>query len=220
MCTLSINALIASWLLFCLISPLCNGAEKSYRIPRGVNDPVEYRQFQPLQFEAASIEERADIAKPAEKPYYNVYQPSAVHSRTLPSKSTHSDVYARGQTWKSISEYHVEEEYKSHYGFSGSRQNLQRGSDVDRFSRHREEARRRDEEIARKMNALDKFLSRDNDENTVESRNTIEDITQTSIPEETRRVVRQVRRQRPGFFWTLARLTFEVRTTCFRYLGN
>lgn len=75
-----------------------------------------------------------------------------------------------------------------------------------------EETRKRDKEIMRKMNILNKMLSEDSNENDVESKNTIEDeiIARTNISEETKRVVRQVRKKRPGFFWTLARLAFEV----------
>lgn len=74
------------------------------------------------------------------------------------------------------------------------------------------ETRWKDEEIMRKMNILNKVLSEDSNENDVESKNTIEDriIAESSMSEEAKRVVRQVRKQRPGFFWTLARVAFEV----------
>ncbi|KAL6441601.1 hypothetical protein ACFW04_003618 [Cataglyphis niger] len=74
-----------------------------------------------------------------------------------------------------------------------------------------EETGRRDKEIMLKISALEKLLSEDTKERDVES-NTVEDniIAETSIPEETKRVVRQVRKQRPGFFYTLARLAFET----------
>lgn len=63
------------------------------------------------------------------------------------------------------------------------------------------------------MEVLEKLLSEDTDRHDVESKNTVEDsIIAESIPEETKRVVRQVRRNRPGFFYTLAKLAFEVRT--------
>jgi len=112
-----------------------------------------------------------------------------------------------------VPEYLLEKEQKSRYGFSGSRHvEDQREKQSDVSWQHREEARRKDEEITKKIDALDRYLSDDNDEDNVESRNTIEERSIVeSIPEETKRVVRQVSRQRPGFFWTLARLAFEVR---------
>lgn len=36
-------------------------------------------------------------------------------------------------------------------------------------------------------------------------------ITRANVSEETKRVVRQVKKQRPGFFWTLFRVAFEVK---------
>ncbi|XP_072746894.1 uncharacterized protein [Anoplolepis gracilipes] len=70
-----------------------------------------------------------------------------------------------------------------------------------------------DEEIMRKINVLDKLLSEDTDKlDDVELKNTVENsiIAETNISEETKRVVRQVRKYRPGFFYTLARLAFET----------
>lgn len=62
-------------------------------------------------------------------------------------------------------------------------------------------------EIIEKMKILDKFLSEDAKDIDV---NGIED---NIIPEESKRVVREVKKQKPGFFWTLAKLTFEVKFT-------
>ncbi|XP_012537436.1 uncharacterized protein LOC105837316 [Monomorium pharaonis] len=69
-----------------------------------------------------------------------------------------------------------------------------------------------DEEVIKKMNLLDKVLSEDIDVNDTEIKNTVEDeiIAEMKISEETKRVARQVRKKRPGFFWTLARLAFET----------
>lgn len=36
-------------------------------------------------------------------------------------------------------------------------------------------------------------------------------ISRANVTEEARRVVRQVKKQRPGFFWTIFRIAFEVR---------
>lgn len=63
-----------------------------------------------------------------------------------------------------------------------------------------------DDEIIAKMVVLDKMLSEDAKDSSLRA-NTVEDKI---MPEETKRVARQIRKQRPGFFWTLARVTFEV----------
>lgn len=70
-----------------------------------------------------------------------------------------------------------------------------------------------DEEILEKMNALERMLSDESNEKDFETKNSINDkiISDSIMPEETKRVVRQVRKQRPGFFWTLAKLAFEVK---------
>lgn len=211
MFSLPIRSFVASWLLLCLISPLCNGAEESYSASYEVDDPANH-QFQQLQSEIAS-KVRANIPERPERSYYDYHQPNAVHSAIL---SKNPDVHVKSNVKaKSVPEYLVQEQYKSRYGSSESRHenqwSVKKESDI-RFP-HYEETRRKDEEITKKMNALDKLLSENSDENNVESRNTIEDrsVAETTIPEETKRVVRQVRKQRPGFFWTLARLAFEVR---------
>lgn len=63
-----------------------------------------------------------------------------------------------------------------------------------------------DDEIIAKMVVLDKMLSEDAKDSSLHA-NTVEDKI---MPEETKRVARQIRKQRPGFFWTLARVTFEA----------
>ncbi|XP_035737719.1 uncharacterized protein LOC118448493 [Vespa mandarinia] len=69
-----------------------------------------------------------------------------------------------------------------------------------------------DEEILEKMNMLERMLSDESNEKDFETKNSINDkiISESIMPEETKRVVRQVRKQRPGFFWTLAKIAFET----------
>ncbi|XP_076760961.1 uncharacterized protein LOC143429311 [Xylocopa sonorina] len=64
----------------------------------------------------------------------------------------------------------------------------------------------REQEIEGKMKILDDLLSDDLSEKDLD-KNGIDDKI---MSEESRRVVRAVRRWRPGFFWTLARVTFEM----------
>jgi len=213
MCTFSINLFIVSWLLFCLINPLCNGAENW--IPYEANDSA-YQQFQQSEV-ASDFDERVKVPESVDKSrYHHDHEPNAVQSG-ISSKNVYPEVVAvKSNAVKSMPEYLLEREQKSRYGFSGRRhvenqeESLEKQNNV--LWQHQEEGRRKDEEIMKKINALDKYLSDDSDENNVESRNTIEDRSIVEgIPEETKRVVRQVSRQRPGFFWTLARLAFEVR---------
>lgn len=63
------------------------------------------------------------------------------------------------------------------------------------------------EEIIEKMKILDKFLSEDSNAKDLD----INGIEDNIIPEESKRIVREVKKQKPGFFWTLAKLTFEVK---------
>lgn len=62
-------------------------------------------------------------------------------------------------------------------------------------------------EIIEKMKILDKFLSEDSNAKDLD----VNGIEDNIIPEESKRVVREVKKQKPGFFWTLAKLTFEVK---------
>lgn len=64
-----------------------------------------------------------------------------------------------------------------------------------------------EEEIIEKMKILDKFLSEDSNAKDLD----INGIEDNIIPEESKRIVREVKKQKPGFFWTLAKLTFEVK---------
>ncbi|KAM0727606.1 hypothetical protein ACS0PU_005855 [Formica fusca] len=127
---------------------------------------------------------QSNVSKLSQYIYHRNYQSNLVPSEIL-SKDMYPVAYVKENVTKSMPEYRLEQRYQ--------------------------EAGRRDEEIMLKISALEKLLSEDTDEHGVES-NTVEDsiIAGTSIPEETKRVVRQVRRQRPGFFYTLAKLAFET----------
>ncbi|XP_029667305.1 uncharacterized protein LOC115237988 isoform X2 [Formica exsecta] len=127
---------------------------------------------------------QSNVSKLLQYIYHRNYQSNSVPSEIL-SKDMYPVAYVKENVTKSMPEYRLEQRYQ--------------------------EAGRRDEEIMLKISALEKLLSEDTDEHGVES-NTVEDsiIAGTSIPEETKRVVRQVRRQRPGFFYTLAKLAFET----------
>lgn len=205
----SINSFVACCLLLYMINPLCSRAERSYRVPYFINSPVHY-ESQPIQ--PVPIEKQL-LRNIYYRNYYNSEQP-----KVFP-KDVYSEVNVKQNAAKSMLESEVGKLYKP-YNYPKSRyagnQEILKKENPTYFSQMEqryEEARSRDEEITKKLNVLDKLLSENSDENDIDSKNTIEDrnfAQETSIPEETKRVVRQVRKQRPGFFWTLARIAFEV----------
>lgn len=207
----SINSSAASWLLLCLIIPFYSGAERSSWIPYEINDPVH--QFQPIQPESVSLEEQLRFNIP-NSPQYNIYH--SKHNSVqngIPPKNRYSEGNVKQNMARSLPEYQLGEVYRPYYYPEFvENQGTPKEESAAHVEQSYEKTREIDEEIMKKMNMLDKLLSEDTDENDVEMKNTVEDdlIAEMSISEETKRVVRQVRRHRPGFFWTLARLAFEV----------
>lgn len=202
-------------LLLCLIN---RGAAESSRY-RGVGDPARLPLRRTLRDQSIVPPYRDVIDRPdhqrdsARLPIppvhdaYVVYPNVDDHAWRDATKSVPGSANGEGES-----------AYYEEYAVSAENQGLSGRKSPDNVARRAdwryEEASRnelKDEEMMRKMSALDKILFED--ENDIVLRNTIEDGAgaETSIPEETKRVVRQVRRQRPGFFWTLARLAFEVR---------
>lgn len=208
----SINSFAANWLLLCLIIPFYSGAmrlDRSDWVPYEVNDPVHH-QFRPIP-EPVSLKEQFRSNVP--KPQYNVYH--SQHNSLQPgifSKDRYSEDNVKQNAAKYMPEYQLGEVYRPYYysQFVKSQRTPTKENAAQLLER--EETREIDEEVVKKMNMLDKILSEDTDENDVEMKNSVEDeiIAEMNIPEETKRVVRQVRRHRPGFFWTLARLAFET----------
>lgn len=215
----SINSFTASWLLLCLTVPFYSGAERSDWIPYEINDPVHY-QFQSMQPKPVSLEEqfRPNVPKPS--PQYNGYHPK--YNSLQPgasSKDRHSKGNAKLNVARSMPKHELGKVYRPYY-YSQFVENRETPKEESTTRLELEETREIDEEIMRKMNILDKMLSEDTDENDID-KNAVEDgiIAKMNISEETKRVVRQVRKQRPGFFWTLVRLAFEVRIIiCFGVL--
>ncbi|KAK1131089.1 hypothetical protein K0M31_017386 [Melipona bicolor] len=63
-----------------------------------------------------------------------------------------------------------------------------------------------EEELARKMRILDQLLSEDSSGKGFD----VDVIGDMIIPEESKRVVREVRKKKPGLFWSLAKVTFQA----------
>ncbi|XP_032673557.1 uncharacterized protein LOC116845228 [Odontomachus brunneus] len=127
-------------------------------------------------------------------------------------RSTHSDEIPdeERQHRSNIPSYKSKELYNDYTRPQREKSDIQ----ISQLDQRDKEARWKDEEITRKLNILNKMLSEDSNENDIELKNTIEEkdriIAESSMSEEAKRVARQVRKHRPGFFWTLARLAFET----------
>lgn len=206
----SINVFTASWLLLCLIKPLYSEAKKSHVVPYEISNTMH--QSEPV-FSEDQVQ--SNVSKLPQYIYHRNYQSNSVPSEIL-AKNMYPVAYVKKNVTKSMPEYRVRKKYRL-YIIILKLCILETTEKRKRFlqlEQRYQETGRSDKEIMLKISVLEKLLSEDTKEHDVES-NTVEDniIAETSIPEETKRVVRQVRRQRPGFFYTLARLAFEVRTT-------
>ncbi|XP_025993775.2 uncharacterized protein LOC105206926 isoform X2 [Solenopsis invicta] len=201
----SISSFAASWLLLCFIIPFYSGAESSGWVSYEIN-PVHH-QLRPIPPESVSLGEQPkqpNIVKPSQ---YNVYRSKHnLMQPRIPSKS-HQDNLKQNER-RFMPEYQLGKVYRPYYAQFEEDQKTRKEESAERLEH--EEIREIDEEVMKKMNMLDKVLSEDTNMNDVE--NTVEDeiIAEMNISEETKRVARQVRKQRPGFFWTLARLAFET----------
>lgn len=207
----SISLFAPSWLLLCLINPFYSRAERLYLVPSLQSDPVQH-ESRPIQSVPFEKEFQSDVPESSQ---YNIYYRNyynSVQPKVFP-KDMYSGVNVKQNAANSMPGSKVGKQYKLYpeSRYAGNREILKKESSTyfSQMQRY-EEARKRNEEIMKKMNVLDKLLSENSDENDIESKNIIEDVTIPSIPEETKRVVRQVRKKRPGFFWTLARVAFEV----------
>ncbi|KAL6441599.1 hypothetical protein ACFW04_003618 [Cataglyphis niger] len=202
----SINAFTASWLLLCLIKPLYSEAEKSHVVPYEINNTMH--RSEPV-FPEDQIQ--SNVSKLPQYIYRN-YQSNSVPSEIF-EKNMYPVAYVKKNVTKSMAEYRVRKKYRLYIIILKlcTLKSMEKRKRFLQLEQRYEETGRRDKEIMLKISALEKLLSEDTKERDVES-NTVEDniIAETSIPEETKRVVRQVRKQRPGFFYTLARLAFET----------
>ena len=101
------------------------------------------------------------------------------------------------------------EEYDG-YGTLGSRDRKEnsKGDGTNFEDENRGSDGEDEEELARKMRILDQLLSEDSSGKDFDV-DVIGD--KDIIPEESKRVVREVKKKRPGLFWSLAKVTFQVR---------
>ncbi|XP_043253202.1 uncharacterized protein LOC122397831 [Colletes gigas] len=147
-------------------------------------------------------------------PSYSVYNP--VNPRLHPVEAfpdRYSAPTVQGPPSYVTGYVRVPEEtlHAGYYDYQDFGANNQGGGDsIDRMNlqRKEEDAERssKEQEILKNMNILNKLLSEDPNDKDVDTNA----IGGNVMSEETKRVVREVRKQKPGFFWTLARITFEM----------
>ncbi|CAD1476567.1 unnamed protein product, partial [Heterotrigona itama] len=81
-----------------------------------------------------------------------------------------------------------------------------KNSSVDGMNFEDENTENDGEEIVRKMRILDQLLSEDSNGKDFD----VDAIGDEIIPEESKRVVREVKKKKPGLFWSLAKVTFQA----------
>ncbi|XP_026671405.1 uncharacterized protein LOC108627443 [Ceratina calcarata] len=139
------------------------------------------------------------------------YNPSSIQSPSLRYESLSQSVhpannYQIAPVGLSLSERISKRNPDGYRNYNFASSNYETGTEKHPLNFEENVNGSHEDEIIEKMIILDKLLSEDSSEKEL-GLNGIEDRI---IPEESRRVVRQVRNEKPGFFWTLARVTFEM----------
>ncbi|XP_076393816.1 uncharacterized protein LOC100883581 [Megachile rotundata] len=175
-----INLFLTGISLLCIVHPLHSDPQPPYWMNYETYNPVD-RQLYPLHHVPELPRYQSSIGHEAPVTYQR--PPSLeLNYRSLPNTER------------------VPETDHLPYNYFGP--NLEKQED----SKEVEESDSREEEILEKFKILDKLLSEDSNEKDLDTNAIGEKI----IPEESKRVVREVRKHKPGFFWTLARVTFET----------
>ena len=194
------GSLVISLFLLCFVSPLQSDPQWAYLTNRGVYDPPDHPSLSvqafPDKYSAPSIQRPSSHAVPYEAKPFTTYQ-SKYYQNQPP------EPFQRVPEAK----YVQEEGRYDHRKFLPSEQGRESSMEERVNVREREdtESDTEEKEMREKMSVLDKMLSEDSSNvygNSVEDR---------IMSEETKRVARQIRKQKPGFFWTLAKVTFQVR---------
>ncbi|XP_043527870.1 uncharacterized protein LOC122538132 isoform X1 [Frieseomelitta varia] len=198
----SINILITGLSLLCFVRPL-------HSDPQGYS--TNYESYNPRSPRASD-------------PVHRVAEPHEWHDRFSISKSLPQHVAQHEETLTTTREENQfrEPSLLLSYPEIASEGMYLQPKEYDRYgnleSRYREESSRRDgmnsedekredeEELVRKMRILDQLLSEDSSGKDFDA-DVIGDII---IPEESKRVVREVKKKKPGLFWSLAKVTFQA----------
>ncbi|XP_053999664.1 uncharacterized protein LOC128887609 isoform X1 [Hylaeus anthracinus] len=190
--------LVASLFLPCFVSPLQSEPQKVYWPSYSLYDPSDPR-LQPAEilsyrYSAPMVQRPPSYATRYESKSFPAYAVNyfenrqSTYSARVPEETLHAERYY---------DYHDFVANNQERGESSDRAHLGQAKDAETSSKEKE--------IIKNMSILDKLLSEDSNEKDLG--NTIQD---NIISEETKRVAREIRKQKPGFFWTLARITFET----------
>ncbi|XP_015431267.1 PREDICTED: uncharacterized protein LOC107187635 [Dufourea novaeangliae] len=200
--TSSFRSLSVGLFLLLSVSSLQSDPQQSYLINYPTH-PLINPRIQPLevvqdQYSVPSIQRPVKYSTEYVSKSFPAYEPNYFRSDT---------------SWYPASvpetKYRQDNRYYEYQNFASSNQETKENRDTRQDSFRQEEDSEsvlKEKEITRNMNILDKLLSEDSNEKDLENNGLEEKI----LSEETKRVARQIRKQRPGFFWTLARVTFEA----------
>ncbi|CAK9819537.1 hypothetical protein ANTPLA_LOCUS10279 [Anthophora plagiata] len=181
--------------LLCLVEPLQSDPQKSYWTNYEPYNPIDHRLLPLHQVQVFSD------------------RYTSPNIRTVPPRVTQTEenidkpqiIYPPSEYQSSSSSlnYPVSAQETNYHNYHDS---LPRDyAEASKKDRNRKD-NLNEEEITKKMRILDLVLSEDSSQKDLDT-NGLEDKI---INEESRRVIRQVRKQKPGFFWTIARITFET----------
>ncbi|XP_076235863.1 uncharacterized protein LOC143180188 [Calliopsis andreniformis] len=196
-----ISLLVSSLLLLCFVNPLWSDPQQGYWTNYVAYNPPE-PQFQsvdvfPDQYSVPSIQRPPTYVAPYETKPFSSYESQYLQNQPIryPARVPEAKFFHG----------------KGYYDYSDFAPSIHEGGSLKKNWVNFEQTKERrndqnEQEIIQRMSVLDKMLSEDSNKKGLH-KNRAED---SIMSEEMKRVVRQVRKQRPGFFWTLARITFEA----------
>ncbi|KOX70918.1 hypothetical protein WN51_03347 [Melipona quadrifasciata] len=187
-----IDTLTIGLSLLCLVRPLHSTNYESYDLHnprasdsvRGVAEPHEW-------YDRFSISESL---------------PRHEETKSKTRSSREEDEFGEPSLLLSYPEEASEGTYLQPEGYDryGNLESRYRGDGVYFEGENRESGD--EEELARKMRILDQLLSEDPSGKDFG----VDAIGDVIIPEESKRVAREVKRKKPGLFWSLAKVTFQA----------
>ncbi|XP_076641226.1 uncharacterized protein LOC143352532 [Halictus rubicundus] len=185
-----LSSLSTGLFLLSFVGPLQSDPQQThwpnYPVPLPTDRSLPPRQIFPDHYAAPSIQRPQSYATHYITQAVPIYEPSQFRSDSSRYPVKVPETYQQGE------EYY---DYQT-FGLNNAEKELE-GTEIKRSSREKG--------IAENMKILDRLLSEDSDEKEVDN-----SLDEKIMSEETKRVAREIRKQRPGFFWTLARVTFET----------
>nr|XP_034171360.1 uncharacterized protein LOC117600278 isoform X1 [Osmia lignaria] len=198
----SINLFLTGVSLLCYVHPLYSDPQPPYWMNYATYNPVDH-QLHPMhhvQVVPQRYESPITHGSPSHVTQYERRPPTLELSQyqSLPGLANYPERVPE-------TKYLQQKRYYNYHDFVPNNQKQEESKEVN-FEEEDTESSLKEKEIMEKLKLLDKLLSEDSSEKDLDT-NGIEDKI---IPEESKRVVREVRKHKPGFFWTLARVTFET----------